>query len=177
MGKLKTKEILLKNGIKKDDIELFFHLVYMSKNGKEYIKAREQHYRFIKRCKKYPIETRIVLANIVRCLKSYFYRNNAEFDKLHINNGGIVDGGDDAFYQDFACWMIFRGESVLDNFLDKGSEYMLSYIKKLGVGDDELTYENFGYDIDSENGISASLARKNLNLSSRYKNPVHVFKY
>ena len=45
---------------------------------------------------------------------------------------------------------MFRGIKILDNFFEKGSKYLIDYIKSLNISNNELTYENFGYYIDED---------------------------
>ena len=106
---MNTKEILKANGIKESDIDLFFDLINESLKHEGSFNCATQHEEFLKLCYNQPIEKRSVFSNIINILKRYFYNDNQKFDKLHISNGGIIDGGDDAFYSDFACWLIFRG--------------------------------------------------------------------
>lgn len=147
---LKTKEILKANGVKESDIDLFFNLIDESLKYEGSFNCATQHEEFLKLCYAQSEEKRDIFSNIIGIFKRYFYNDNHEFEKLHESNGGLIEGGDDAFYEDFACWLIFRGITVLDNFFEYGADYLINYIKSLNISNNELTYENFGYYIDED---------------------------
>lgn len=145
---LTSKDILINNGINEKDINLFFRLV--DKSLGENINSKVQHEKFLSLCHIYPSRQRKIFSKIVDVLYRNIIFDNNEFNKLHVENGGIIDDCDDGFYQDFGCWVIFRGQTVLDEFLKNGSEYLIDYIKSLNISERELTYENFHYGIDNE---------------------------
>jgi len=145
---LTSNDILINNGIDKIYIDLFFKLVDQSLEGS--LNSKSQHEKFLSLCSKYPNSQRKIFSKIVDILYRNIIFDNDEFDKLHVENGGIMDDADDGFYQDFGCWVIFRGQQILDKFLKNGSEYLIDYIKSLNISDRELTYENFHYGIDNE---------------------------
>ena len=147
---LNTKEILKANGIKESDINLFFDLVDKSLKYDDFFNCATQQEEFLKLCYMQSKEKRVTFSKIITALEMYFYNDNQEFNKMHWSEGGIIEGGDDAFYDDFACWLIFRGIEVLDNFLKNGAKYLIDYIKSLNISNDELTYENFRYHIDAD---------------------------
>lgn len=73
--------------------------------------------------------------------------DNSEFSKLHEENGGIVEGGDDTFYEDFACWVIAQGEELLNSFNENGHKIIIDYIKENKINGEEYTFENMKYSI------------------------------
>lgn len=68
-----------------------------------------------------------------------------DYEKLHIQNGGFVDGGDDAFYQDFADWIVAQGEELYNEILDRDCNVVKEYITKNDIGSNDYLYENIGY--------------------------------
>lgn len=163
---LKTKDILRANGVKDSDTDLFFTLIDESLKYEGSFNCATQHEEFLKLCYTQSLEKRDAFSNIIGILKRYFYNDNPEFEKLHESNGGIIEGGDDAFYEDFACWLIFRGIEVLDKFFKCGANYLINHIKSLNISNYELTYENFGYYIEydaTEIDTEKFLAFSNLN--------------
>lgn len=64
-----------------------------------------------------------------------------EFEKLHINNGGIINSGDDGFYMDFANWIIAQGEDLYNSFKNKGHIAIFDYIKEYNIPESDYTFE------------------------------------
>lgn len=50
------------------------------------------------------------------------------YDSLHVENGGIVEGGDSVFYEYLSNWIILQGKSCFDMYKKYGSEYINEYI-------------------------------------------------
>lgn len=74
-------------------------------------------------------------------------KNEKKFDKLHIEYGGVVDGGDDTFYMDFANWVIAQGEELFNAYKSKRNGYkaILNYINELELSEYEYTFECMVY--------------------------------
>ena len=88
---------------------------------------------------------------------SYNYSSSNEFEKLHVINGGIVEGGDDAFFIDFTAWLVAQGKELYYDFIDRGSVAIIEYIEKNKISSDDYTYENMGYvwqDVCDKKGIN-----------------------
>lgn len=88
---------------------------------------------------------------------SYHYSSSGEFEKLHIINGGIVEGGDDAFYLDFTAWLVAQGKELYCDFINRGNIAIIEYIEKNKISSDDYTYENMGYvwqDVCDKKGIN-----------------------
>lgn len=71
-----------------------------------------------------------------------------EFEKLHINNGGIVSSGDDGFYMDFANWLIAQGVDLYKKFKENGHTAVLDYIKENDISKSNYMYESMIYCFD-----------------------------
>lgn len=70
---------------------------------------------------------------------------NPEFDKLHMDFGGMIDGGDDTFYMDFGNWIIAQGEELYDKFMTIGHQTIYDYIEKHCIPVKEYTFECMAY--------------------------------
>lgn len=77
--------------------------------------------------------------------KEYGIEEKEEFEKLHVSNGGIVDGGDDRFYGNFGAWVIAQGEELLSNFKKYGYKAIIEYILSNEISEYNYTYECMEY--------------------------------
>lgn len=75
----------------------------------------------------------------------FVMQKNPEYEKLHISDGGIVDGGDDTFYIDFGNWIIAQGKELYDEFMSKGHSVIIDYIKRNNLKKAEYTFECMEY--------------------------------
>jgi hypothetical protein len=71
--------------------------------------------------------------------------NNQFYLKLHMQEGGIVEGGDDTFFVDFPNWIVAQGEKLFNNFKNTNHYAIINYIKKHKITDKDYTYECFVY--------------------------------
>ncbi|OSA95778.1 UNVERIFIED_ORG: hypothetical protein B2H93_04975 [Clostridium botulinum] len=77
--------------------------------------------------------------------KEYRVEEKGEFERLHISNGGIVNGSDDRFYGNFGAWVIAQGEELLSNFKKYGCEAIIEYILSNEISEYNYTYECMEY--------------------------------
>ena len=69
------------------------------------------------------------------------------YDKMHKNNGGIVNSsGDDAFYMDFSGWLLSRGTYFLINYFTFEYEFVFDYILDNHIPESEYLYECVSYE-------------------------------
>lgn len=73
-------------------------------------------------------------------------RNVPWYDNMHVENGGIVDSGDDGFYMDFASWLASRGTEFLVDYFTREYKYVLKYIKDNDIDRREYLYEGISYE-------------------------------
>ena len=69
------------------------------------------------------------------------YIGGKDFEKLHLSNGGIVNGGDDRFYLDFASWLVGQGMILYQDYMESGSKAVLEYIKRHKISREQFEYE------------------------------------
>ena len=69
------------------------------------------------------------------------YIGGKDFEKLHLSNGGIVNGGDDRFYLDFASWLVGQGMILYQDYMERGSKAVLEYIKRHKISREQFEYE------------------------------------
>lgn len=84
-------------------------------------------------------------------VRHVYREDEEEFDKLHLSNGGFLEGGDDTFYIDFPNWLVAQGEELYNNFREHGISAIFSYIITNNIKEKDYTYENMFYafpDID-----------------------------
>jgi len=75
---------------------------------------------------------------------SYIVSDRDEYDKLHVSNGGIVDGND-TFYMDFGAWLVSQGEKLFKRYLKYGYQEVINYIKMNDIKEVDYTYECMDY--------------------------------
>lgn len=83
------------------------------------------------------------------------YIGSKDFEKLHISNGGIVNGGDDTFYLDFASWLVGQGVILYQDYMNRGSKAVLEYIERNNISREQFEYECimnafFNYEVEIE---------------------------
>jgi hypothetical protein len=123
--------------------KLLWKVLYDSKGGKVYLPAREQYNNLSNILAGIDKETVRGLHGVWRQKLKEF--RVPEFDLLHASRGGVVDGGDDAFYADFANWLLAQGEDMFNNFKKNGHKLVLVYIRGNDIPQEDLTFENMGY--------------------------------
>jgi len=69
------------------------------------------------------------------------YIGGKDFEKLHISNGGVVNGADDTFYLDFASWLVGQGMILYQDYMNRGSKAVLEYIKRHKISREQFEYE------------------------------------
>ena len=106
-----------------------------------------------------------------------------DYEKLHINNGGVVNAYDDAFYIDFSNWIIAQGEDLYNKILNEGCTTVIDYINNNNITSDEYLYENIGYafsdaeDYLLENGNTSMLRSGKELLKEIQELKVGIFKH
>lgn len=123
--------------------ELLWNIIEESKENKPYVGSEKQYENLKNILSRYDSNTINTLHDtwdgICKELK------DDEFEKLHVQDGGIVDTGDDGFDMDFANWVIAQGKALFDAFKTEGHEVVLDYIKKNKISEDDYTYECMVY--------------------------------
>ncbi|MGG1669969.1 DUF4240 domain-containing protein [Paenibacillus sp. NRS-1783] len=127
---------------------LLWKIIEESKENKEYLNSRKQYNNLVQILSRYPKDTRKKLEDqwfeelhIIR------EERIKEFDKLHVQRGGIINEGDDGFYCDFAAWVMAQGEQLNKAFLKDGHQAVLDYISKHGVSKSDCVFESMTYAI------------------------------
>ncbi|ANU12646.1 hypothetical protein B481_1315 [Planococcus halocryophilus Or1] len=124
---------------------LLWDIIEESKKGKEYLPSEQQYENLIDIMNRYD---KVTIEKLYEEWKNIYNQIvNDEFEKLHIDSeeGGIVEGGDDTFYQDFGHWFVAQGETVFKKYQEKGHLAMLEYIDKHHIDEEEYTFENMVY--------------------------------
>jgi hypothetical protein len=73
------------------------------------------------------------------------YIGGKDFDKLHMSEGGIINGADDGFYVDFASWLVGQGKKLHDDYKKQGNKAILDYIEKNNITKEQYQYECIMY--------------------------------
>ena len=122
---------------------LLWNIIEKSKEGTNF-NSKKQYINLTNILKNYTDEDNIKLRDEWWTLEKAM-TNNEEYEKLHLSNGGIVNGGDDTFCMDFGGWVIAQGKELYDNFMKNGSTVIIEYINKNHVSEDDYTYECMSY--------------------------------
>jgi len=119
---------------------ILWEVLKEAKKGEDYVSSTQLYSNF-----------QSVLANMNKeTIKTVYFEfqlkkseitNSLEFENLHVSHGGIVNGGDDAFYMDFGSWLLAQGEDLYTEFKEKGHTAVLDYIKKYNVCVDDYRFE------------------------------------
>ncbi|MDN4090926.1 DUF4240 domain-containing protein [Paenibacillus polymyxa] len=125
---------------------LLWQIIEESKENKEYLNSEKQYNNLIQIISRYPKGTRKKLEDQwFQELQIIIKDRIKEFDKLHVQRGGIINAGDDGFYCDFAAWMMAQGEQLYNAFLKDGHQAVLEYISKHGVSESDYLFESMTY--------------------------------
>lgn len=124
--------------------KLIWEIIEKSKDGKIYCPSEVQFSNLSRILSTYEVEVSQQLLDYFWDLKRIMI-NNDEFEKLHETNGGIIFGGDDAFYTDFASWIMVQGYDLYRGFLAKGHTAILKYIGDNDISENDYTYECMEY--------------------------------
>lgn len=128
--------------------KLLWQIIEESKGNQEYLNSREQYNNLVQIVSRYPKDTRKKLEDQwFQELQVIREDRIKEFDKLHIQRGGIINAGDDGFYCDFAAWVMAQGEQLYNAFLKNGHQAVLDYISKHGVSESDYLFESMTYAI------------------------------
>lgn len=130
--------------------ELLWKIIDESKEGKPFIKSEEQYRNLSLILIRYEQDTIKNLSEVWNQLTSNLIKDKnddyrAEYEKLHVQNGGIVDSGDDGFYMDFPNWVVAQGEGLYKEFFEKGHQAIMEYINEHDIDEDDYLYESMGY--------------------------------
>lgn len=124
--------------------KMLWAVIKQSKANHAYLEAKTQYKNLVGILSGYDVDTIIGLDDVwserLRELKDY-----QEFEKLHVQDGGIVSTGDDGFYMDFASWVLAQGEELFESFKQQGNKAIIDYIKSHNIGDDDYTFECMSY--------------------------------
>lgn len=121
---------------------LLWDIIEKSKFGTS--NCEEQYNKLVKLINELPDSCVLKLRNIWDKI-SLGYTRDYEFEKLHISNGGVVDGGDDTFYMDFGSWLVVQGEELYKDFKNKGYKAVIDYIRVNNIDRNEYTFECMVY--------------------------------
>lgn len=123
--------------------DLLWNIIEESKENQQYLASEKQYENLKDILSRYDSNTIKGLHDtwdgVCKELK------NDEFEKLHVQDGGIVDTGDDGFYMDFANWVVAQGKALFDVFKNEGHEAVLNYIKENEISEDDYTFECMVY--------------------------------
>ena len=124
--------------------ELLWSLLNKSKDGKAYLDSDSQYDNLKKLLSVYNF---LLVEDVhkVWIEKRKELTDNQEFEKLHVQNGGIISSGDDGFYMDFAYWVLAQGEDLFKEFKDKGHTAIIDYINKHSVSESDYMFECMAY--------------------------------
>lgn len=73
------------------------------------------------------------------------YIKSKDYDLFHWSNGGIVSGGDDCFYSDFASWLVGQGKEVYEDYFKRGIVAVLVYIINNNISRKDFEHECLEY--------------------------------
>lgn len=122
------------------------NLLDKSRKGQSYIYASAQYENMRNLLQSLPNSQIIKLEEDFR--KRTAELKAGDFDKLHVNNGGIVSSGDDGFYMDFAGWVIAQGSTLFKDFKKQGHKAVIDYIRKHKISSSEYRFESMIYVFD-----------------------------
>lgn len=123
--------------------ELLWKIIEESKEGKEYCTAERQFLNLTSILMRYSRDAVVGLESLWSELLLAF--KVPEFELLHASKGGILKGGDDAFYLDFKNWILAQGHELYIDFKKRKHVAVLEYVKKHNVPHRELRFENMWY--------------------------------
>lgn len=123
--------------------EKLWAIIEKSKGGKAYCKPRKQFENLIKILSKLSKDE--IDALKLEWGRILSYLKVIDFERLHKDNGGLVEGGDDAFFEDFPNWIMGQGKELVQTYMEKGPKVIVEYVQANKVQQDDLTFENMGY--------------------------------
>lgn len=119
---------------------MLWEIIEESKEGQYYLESEKQFKNLHRILSNYDKDTIKEIYETWRLKVKTLIRYN-EFDKLHVQNGGIVSSSDDGFYMDFANWVIAQGEQLSKEFQQQGHKAVLDYINENNISEEDYMYE------------------------------------
>lgn len=131
--------------------EVLWGILSKSKDGNDYVSPIIQYLNLAQ-------ELKTVDTSLLKKLETA-YRSLVEdvksfkgFESLHASRGGIVEGGDDAFYLDFPAWVVAQGQELYTYAKSDGAKMIESYVSHYGISTRDLTFENLMYPFSPSDG-------------------------
>ena len=115
-------------------------LIQESKKGTNFDPAKQEEKLYNLLNEKYSRDDiEMLLQEFTSIMNEYI--GGKDFEKLHISNGGVVNGADDTFYLDFASWLVGQGMILYQDYMNRGSKAVLEYIKRHKISREQFEYE------------------------------------
>jgi hypothetical protein len=115
-------------------------LIQESKKGTNFDPAKQEEKLYNLLNEKYSKDDiEMLLQEFATIMNEYI--GSRDFEQLHKSNGGIVYGGYDTFYLDFASWLVGQGVILYQDYMEHGSKAVLEYIKHNNITREQFEYE------------------------------------
>lgn len=115
-------------------------LIQESKKGTNFDPAKQEENLYILLNEKYSRDDiEMLLQEFTTIMNEYI--GSKDFEKLHMSNGGVVNGADDTFYLDFASWLVGQGVILYNDYMERGNKAVLDYIKHNNITREQYEYE------------------------------------